>query len=65
MKAILAVALLLAAGLVAAPSAAAEPLPHADVFLPQYMGCLWAGSYKPLIDTPVLTVWHYTCDPPT
>jgi hypothetical protein len=64
-KTLLTLGLLMTAALVATPSASAEPLPHADVFLPQTMGCLWTGSYKVLFDSPVVTIWHYTCDPPT
>jgi hypothetical protein len=35
-----------------------------DVYLPTYQHCLWKGSYKVLVETPVLRVWHYTCDDP-
>ncbi len=36
-----------------------------DIFLPELVACTWAGSYKPYVETPVVTVWMYSCDPET
>ncbi len=38
-----------------------------DIYLPEMVACTWTGSYKPYVETPVVTVWMYTCDerPPT
>ncbi len=51
------------------PAVSAGPGPdldrvHTDVYIPEYQACLWKGSWKPLVSTPVVTVWHYTCDDP-
>ncbi|MBW3583515.1 MAG: hypothetical protein KY455_10500 [Euryarchaeota archaeon] len=59
--------LALAVATLPAASAAPDPTPDRepkDVFLPELVACLWKGSYKVLIDTPVVRVWHYTCDSP-
>jgi hypothetical protein len=36
-----------------------------DVFVPAFMGCTWTGSYKPYVETLLVRVWVYTCDPET
>jgi hypothetical protein len=55
--------------LVFAPTVAAGPGPLSpggpkDVYLPELYACLWNGSYKVLVETPVVRVWHYTCNDP-
>lgn len=70
MKALpIALALLLLLPLV--PTVAAEPLPDLapdpgpkDVYVPVHQECIWNGSWKVLVETPVYRIWYYSCDDP-
>ncbi len=35
---------------------------HVNIYVPEHTACTWSGSYKPEVQTPVATVWMYSCD---